>query len=130
MKIRILNDTIRLRLDRDEVQRLENGARVRSVTHFPNDSSLICLMEVTADELSVDFVDGVLSINIPGERVTRWTSDDSDISIHGNIKHRYGELSILVEKDFECLEPRQGESQANRFPNPKAKVQTVTSSGG
>ncbi len=35
MKLRILDDSIRLRLDRDEVERLGNGGEVEAVTRFP-----------------------------------------------------------------------------------------------
>ncbi|MGH8167708.1 MAG: DUF7009 family protein [Woeseiaceae bacterium] len=28
------------------------------------------------------------------------------------------ELSILVEKDFACLAPREGEDDSDKFPNP------------
>ena len=30
------------------------------------------------------------------------------------------ELSILLEKDFQCLIPREGEDQSEHFPNPAA----------
>jgi len=30
------------------------------------------------------------------------------------------QLSILVEKDFACLAPREGEDETDMYPNPKA----------
>ncbi len=34
----------------------------------------------------------------------------------------HGILTVLIEKDFECLDPRLDQSQVNRFPNPKAEA--------
>ena len=31
-----------------------------------------------------------------------------------------GKLTILVEKDFTCLAPREGEDESDMFPNPQA----------
>lgn len=33
-----------------------------------------------------------------------------------------GALSILLEKDFTCLTPRDGEEDADSFPNPAATL--------
>ena len=68
MKLRILDDSIRLRLDRDEVEHLGAGGAVEGATRFLG-----------------------------------------------------GSPSILVENDFECLAPRDGESRTNRVRNSKAR---------
>ena len=38
-----------------------------------------------------------------------------------------GALKLLIEKDFECLDPRDGEDQSNRFRNPRRCTKQDTS---
>src|SRR5690606_41469691 len=60
----------------------------------------------------------VLTVTLPKATVERWTRPD-EVSIRGEQPIGGGEtLKILVEKDFECLTPREGEDQPDLFPNP------------
>jgi hypothetical protein len=56
----------------------------------------------------------------PNRGAGGWTADETAVSIHESFALDDGALQVLVEKDFERLKPRAGESQANRFRNPKA----------
>lgn len=115
MKLRILDDAVRLRLDRDEVDALGRGEPIGAMTRFPDDRRF--RYEITTGEtMAASFDNGVIRVTVPRDESMRWASDDTRVSIRGDV----GPLSVLVEKDFECLEPREGESQSNRFPNPKA----------
>jgi hypothetical protein len=40
------------------------------------------------------------------------------VSITGAEALESGQLSILVEKDFACLSPREGEDEMELFPHP------------
>ena len=120
MKIRILDDSVRLRLDRDEVDRIGAGEAVVCRTHFPDGSAFAYRLAVGTGELSASFADGELSVALAPETAGQWASDETEVSIRGELALAAGTLRVLVEKDFECLEPRAGESQANRFRNPKA----------
>ncbi len=120
MKIRILDDSIRLRLDRDEVDRIGRGQPVIARTKFPDRS--VFSYELHVDALSgaetvAAFSHGVIRLTVPTEQARHWATDDSEVSISGQC----GSLELLIEKDFECLQPRSGESQSNRFANPKAQ---------
>jgi hypothetical protein len=46
----------------------------------------------------------------------------NDVSLHGEQPLEHGVLRILVEKDFTCVEPRDGEDQSDLYPNPKAPI--------
>jgi len=115
MKLRILDDSVRLRLDRDEVDAVGRGETVSASTRFAADS--VFEYRLTAGEhLDAVFDGAVMTISVSAPEAARWAADDTAVSIRGEA----GPVAVLVEKDFECLEPREGESQANRFPNPKA----------
>lgn len=120
MKIRILDDSIRLRLDRDEVDRIGAGGAVEGRTRFPGGAAFVYRLGVGTGELTAAFAEGELGIALPRDVARHWATEETEVSIRGELPLEDGTLGILVEKDFECLDPREGESQANRFRNPKA----------
>ncbi len=125
MKIRILDDSIRLRLDRDEVERIGRGESVDCRTRFPHSASFAYGLEVAGERTSATFTGQGIVVNVPEAAAREWASNESDVSIRGEVPLDEGDLRILVEKDFECLEPREGESQSNRFVNPKSADVTL-----
>lgn len=117
MKIRIYNDTLRLRLDRSETQRIDRGETVHCTTRFtagPDFSYQLAVRDV--DAVSAIFNDGTIQVLLPQTTARQWASDETEVSIRAED----GSLQLLIEKDFECLDPREGEDQSNRFKNPKA----------
>jgi hypothetical protein len=118
VKLRLLDDSLRLRLDRHEVDRLGAGGTVVAATRFPDGRVLGCLLRPQGTSIAARFDGGTITIDVPASRVRGWARDETQVSIAQTIEgHTFG---ILIEKDFECLEPRPGENQRNRFPNPKA----------
>lgn len=122
MKIRIHANTVRLRLERDEVDAIARTIPVEETTAFPSGrfGYRLSIAEVTAP--SADFTDGVIEVRLPRRLAVDWASNESEVSIRGSVALEAETLSLLIEKDFECLEPRAGETQKNRFPNPKARA--------
>jgi len=117
VKIRILNDAVRLRLERDEVEAIRLGKSVEALTHFVDARVLrYCLQVGDVASVESSFRDDRLAVVLPAQIATQWASDETAVSIAG----QHGPTSVLVEKDFECLDPRVGEDQSNRFRNPKA----------
>ena len=120
MKIRIHDDSVRLRLDRQEVERIRRGETVTCHTHFPRDRVLVYQLAVHDGlHVAASFHDHTISIVVPRATAERWAATD-EVSIHGEEIAGGTRLKLLIEKDFECLEPRTGEDQSNRFPNPNA----------
>lgn len=121
MKIRILDDSVRLRLARSEVERIATGCAVEANTRFPDGGCFRYVVEVGGGEIAAAFRAGSLVIGIPSDVARHWATTDSEVSIRGSLPLDDGALGILIEKDFECLEPREGENADDRFPNPKAQ---------
>jgi len=121
MKIRICDDSIRLRLDRSEVETIGRGGVVDCGTRFPDGAVFgdrIAVGEV--EEVTAGFEAGCIEVVLPTAAAQHWAGDEAEVSIHGVQNLPEGALTLLIEKDFECLEPRAGEDQSNRFENPKA----------
>jgi len=129
MKIRIYDDSVRLRLDRSEVETIGRGEQVTCCTRFPDGAEFRYQLSTGAvAAVTAGFDHGCIAVTLPVKAAERWVTDDSEVSIRGNAEHDAGSLTLLIEKDFECLEPRAGEDQSNRFRNPKALAGSATGS--
>jgi hypothetical protein len=120
MKIRILDDHVRLRLDRDEVQRIGAGGTIAAQTRFPDGTVFGYALRPTGNSITARFERGTVTVDVPAATALRWARDERAVAIEHEIDAQGRPFGILIEKDFECLEPRAGEGPSNRFPNPKA----------
>ena len=123
MKLRIRGDTLRLRLKRGEVEQLAAGIDIVEKTHFP-DSVLTYRLDLSDNnDLSAKFDHGSLVVSLPKSKVAAWASS-GDVSLHALQEcANKGALSILIEKDFSCLEPghhRDCEDDVDTFPHPSS----------
>lgn len=121
MKLRIRDNSIRMRLTRGEVDSLHVSGRVAAVTPFTGGATLtysVCT-DLACDSPAAIFDNGQIAITLPTARVARWALSE-DVSIRG--EHRAGDqrLNILVEKDFACLSPRDDEEESDMFAHPNA----------
>jgi hypothetical protein len=125
MKLRIRGDSMRLRLKRSEVDRLAAGTSIVEKTHFPG-AALTYRLDVSEDNhFSASFNDGTLLVSLPESDVLDWASSD-EVSLHAEQElSGSGALSLLIEKDFKCLEPghhRDCEDDEDTYPHPGAKA--------
>ena len=120
MKLRILDNAIRLRLDRSEVDDIAAGQPLVASTHFPDGQVFGYQLTAVADMTEAVFDGSVITLKIAQATLLSWAADEHQVGIHESLPTAEGNLELLVEKDFECLEPRCGEDQSNRFVNPKA----------
>lgn len=124
MKLRILGDTLRMRLAQGEVAQLRDAGQVDQTIHFgPGDDQAI-RYEVRADaeaETIGAALEGLsIVVRIPRSVVIDW-ADGTEVSLKHTQPRDGGELSILIEKDFKCLVPRDGEQDTDGFPHPEAE---------
>lgn len=120
MKLRIRGDSVRIRLTQGDVLKLARGEKVEQSTAFSATSILISSVQASAhaQTTTATFANGEISLKLPLETVRKWANSDQ---VGLEAEQPWGgnrRLHILVEKDFECLQPH-GESQADAYPNPK-----------
>ena len=122
MKLRLLDDSIRLRLSQLEVvSALEQGI-VEGQTRFPDGSVLTFALEVlkTGSDASASYASDRLVVKLPASEISVWANDHTAVSLHGDIPLPSGDsLKLLVEKDFKCITPRGDEDQSDLFQNPE-----------
>ena len=121
MKLRIRDNSVRLRLTRGEVETLRDEGVVSSHTAFPG--GRFFRYEVESSPANVTpgafLSDGTVAVRLPESAVLAWANSEQ-VSITGEQQHNNGEtLAILVEKDFQCLTPREGEDESDMFPHPQ-----------
>ncbi|MCK5325735.1 MAG: hypothetical protein KAJ57_06995 [Woeseiaceae bacterium] len=120
MKLRIRDNSVRLRLMRGEVETLQKQGVVAARTGFPGGREF--RYEIESSPASVTpaafFSDNVLTVRLPEATVLAWATTEQ-ITIEGEQVLVDGDkLSILVEKDYACLTPREGEDESDMFRNP------------
>ena len=89
-------------------------------THFPSGRVFGYQLTATEKASEAEFDGSAIVLNITKAKLLAWATDDYQVSIRESLPTAKHNLELLIEKDFECLEPRSGEDQSNRFVNPKA----------
>ena len=120
MKLRIRDNSIRLRLERGEVDRLRDAGLVVAKTGFAGGGELGYAVESSAasDAPEALLSGSTVTVRLPESTVLAW-ADSEQVSIVGEQPLAEGDmLAILVEKDFACLAPREGEDESDMFPHP------------
>ena len=124
MKIRILNNSIRLRLSQSEVKDLVEQGTVKATTRFGVDEAAVFNYQIKASEevdlLFANYQSDVITIFINKNIAQTWAADDAQISLKSEVSVGHDQtLAILVEKDFKCLSPTRTEDESDLFPHPK-----------
>lgn len=124
MKLRIRDNSLRLRLTQTEVRTLRTDGQVTAATAFPGGASLVyaLLCDDEVAELTATMLDGTITVRVPATVAHEW-ADSDEVSLRGDRALDDGQsLSLLVEKDFTCLAPREGEDESDMYPHPKAEA--------
>lgn len=122
MKLRILDNSLRLRLTQSEVQMLASTGRVAATTSFGPGAALGYALEASRDvaETIARFDGGHVTVTVP-EQVVRTWSESAQVGIEKEQPVGGGRvLTVLVEKDFKCLHGAASRVDADAFPNPNA----------
>lgn len=122
MKLRILDNSIRLRLSQTEVRSVGADGIVGGRTAFAGGAAFDYVLESSPSAVATEaaFDGNALTVRVPQDLIRRWAGSDQ-VSIKAEQALDDGELlKILVEKDFACLEPREGEDESDLFAHPEA----------
>ena len=122
MKLRIRGNTLRLRLARGEVNQLAETGEVREAVAFGSAAAdRLGYAIATSDDATVTSArlsGGGVEVIVPRRFAREWAASET---VGFEAEQPVGEglsLHILVEKDFACLTPRNGEDDTDAFPNP------------
>jgi hypothetical protein len=123
MKLRLLDDSIRLRLSRSDVTAAAEQRAVAGQTRFPFGSAFTYVLEALPNgaAASASYAEDCMAVGLPAADISAWADDDTAISLRAEVQLPDGNrLKLLVEKDFTCLTHRHDEDQSDLFPNPES----------
>jgi len=119
MKLRIHGNSLRLRLSQSEVAQFSKTGFVEDSIQFAPGASFVYTLE-SLSRLSAPqalYTNGGLRIQVPGAEAADWFTSDR-VAISGDQPLESGKrLSILIEKDFQCLHGDEARDP-DAYPNP------------
>ena len=123
MKLRIRENSLRLRVSRSELARLLAGDCVEETIHFaPQAGARLTYAlqpEPSAKSPAVHYADGKVSVLLPADHLYVWGMTEQ-VGIAEEISlGAFGTLALLIEKDFACLD-RSDKDNQDTFANPHA----------
>ena len=116
MKIRILENSLRLRISQDELEYLRVNRKIESNINFPENVLKYSISEKENGSITANFIGGHISVKVPRTELETFFRDEEVGMSYEN--GGVSNLKILIEKDFQCIAPREGEDESNLFPNP------------
>ncbi len=119
MKVRILGNTIRLRVKMHESDTLKEKGLIEEVLEFgPSDSDKLRFQVMSGEEDFSIVQDGlVIRIEVPLALVHSWATTDL-VGFEEMITTSKGaQINVLIEKDFACLDGDREEEEGS-YPNP------------
>jgi hypothetical protein len=122
MKVRIYNNSIRLRLSKSEVAEFQSAGLIEERLEFGTEMLKMfrCALvrEEAAEAVTARYLPGIIEIVVPPSVAARWSSSDQ-VAIEGSYTRGERPISISIEKDFQCLHG-PADASADAFPNPAA----------
>ena|SRR5687767_10134974 len=119
MKLRIKGNSIRLRLLRSEVERFSSDGEISEEARFgANGLTYSLIMSDAVDTISAKFENGKISVLIPKAAAQHWVSSETVGLENEQALGEGDKLTILIEKDFECIDRPDDPDRADAYPNP------------
>lgn len=116
MKLRFRQNTLRLRVNRREVEGLTSGAALTECVHFPGNTELAYVLESAASNSPVaEFSGGTIRVAVPATEINTWASTDA-IGMYFELPANGRPLKIAIEKDLECVDGPPEEHDPHAYP--------------
>ena len=120
MKIRIKGNSVRFRLTKTEVETFCKTGIYKETTAFSTKTLTYSLIAKEGiNELKADFAGDNITIYFPKKEQASWASSNRVGYSNSADWNDTNVLSLLVEKDFTCLD-NTIEDQSDNYPNPLA----------
>lgn len=116
MKLRCVHNSIRIRVKKSDLQKLETEGIITETVSFGGASmfAFALAIDMTAETVNAAFLDNLLLVNLPEMDAQKWISTNQ-VGIEVNNELDNGEqLHLLIEKDFPCTD-RENEDKADTF---------------
>jgi len=121
MKLRLRENSIRLRLLQSEMNTLGEGGFVAETIVFSANQKLTYWLKISKDasEIFARFENEEIIVEIPTQAARDWIETDLVGLEYEQKIDEAAKLKILIEKDFVCVERPFDADNADAFPHPK-----------
>ncbi len=119
MKLRIRDNSLRLRITKTELKTFAAEREVVCTINFPDGEKMEYSL-IWSDDETYDacFDGGNISARVANSAGEKWL-DELEVSIDHKLELSDGSpFRLLVEKDFQCLSERKEEDESDMFINP------------
>jgi len=116
MKIRCVENSIRLRVKKSEIALLKENGRISEAVVFPNGQTFNYGLSIAPQLTSVtpSYIENNIEIQLPQNIADNWINSN-EVGIEVNIPiDQEKKLHLLIEKDFPCLD-RPNEDKSDTF---------------
>lgn len=121
MKLRFRENSLRLRVNRPEVENLAAGGSLEERVEFPGGARLAYVLESSSQAApDVSFRDGVIRICAPHWEVKDWARTDA-LGLYFHVGTAQKPLKVAIEKDLECITGLAEERDPHAFPRETGK---------
>lgn len=126
MKLRFTPNSVRLRLNRIEVEKLESSGGLSERIEFPGTplTSFVYSLRLgsNTEDGSVRFQNQEFEVTVFWDRAKAWAHTASEVGLYYNHELSGGEsLRIAIEKDFQCIDGPSEELDPAAYPHPETK---------
>ena len=120
MKLRIKGDSIRLRVSRSELARLQVGESLAESVHLaPGPAGVLqYVLAVDPQPPGVTFRDSRILVRISSVQLARWTREE-EVGIYLSFAVDQTTLEVSIEKDFACADA-PADANEDTFAHPAA----------
>ncbi|TRX50649.1 hypothetical protein FNH22_25340 [Fulvivirga sp. M361] len=123
MKLRIKENTVRLRLTRTEVAHFGKEGMIKESICFGAEPAHHFNYEIRIEEnastLDITYQDQTICVSVPGTIAERWVKTD-EVGFEQEVDTGGVQIHVLVEKDFQCLH-RDNAEEPDNYSHPMAE---------
>jgi hypothetical protein len=124
MKLRLHEQSLRFRLDKNDLKQFKEHGMLNAKITFPGGQQLeySLIADPHTMHLEASFTHQRVTVSIPQATVHNWIEND-EISLQESLSvEGQADLKLLIEKDFQRLHRvMEGEQDPGRFSNPNRK---------
>ncbi len=121
MKLRVKNNSVRLRLTQSEVALFNDSGRVEEAIEFGIEphQRFVSALETNGETemMRAAIENNRITIFVPKMQAEEWTQT-ARVGMEAEQEIGGKTLRLLIEKDFACLESRAGDDDADTFLHP------------
>ena len=119
MKLRIKGNSVRFRLSKSEVERFVKEGMLHETTNFINNVFSYTVQSTEENTMTAELTHAGITLLVPSMQLLLWAGSNSQVGISEKMGiGNNATLSLLLEKDFKCIDANPEEDQEDFFENP------------